>query len=41
MVSTNGAGNGRGLIAALMDEFELFSNKPGTTLRMIRAAVSP
>ena len=31
---------GRGLmmIAALMDEFELVFNKPGTTIRMVRAA---
>ena len=31
---------GRGLmmIAALTDEFELSSNEPGTTLRMVRAA---
>jgi len=31
---------GRGLmmIAALVDEFELVFNKPGTTIRMVRAA---
>ena len=26
------------MIAALMDEFELVSNQPGTTIRMARAA---
>lgn len=34
---------GRGLmmIAALTDEFELSSNRPGTTIRMVRAATAP
>lgn len=32
-------GRGLMLIAALTDEFELSSNEPGTTIRMVRAAM--